>query len=117
MDRPNRSGHIQTVAQRGGYAGVTLFLDVDDFHEGSRDTQVWSMDGKSIFFTAQRKKAVELLEISPGNEEKQLTQPHQGESRYHPPPLRMAIGSFTVDTARASGISTSSISKPVWKYA
>ena len=73
MDRPNRSGHIQTVAQRGGYAGVTLFLDVDDFHEGSRDTQVWSMDGKSIFFTAQRKKAVELLEISPGNEEKQLT--------------------------------------------
>ena len=30
---------------------------------------------KSIFFTAQRKKAVEFLEISPGDEEKQLTQP------------------------------------------
>ena len=80
------SGHIQTIAHRGGYAGVTLFLDVDDFHKGSSDTPVWSMDGKSIFFTAQRKKAVELLEISPGNEEKQLTQSLEGESHYHPKP-------------------------------
>ena len=76
----------QTVAQRGGYAGVTLFLYVDDFHEGSSDTPVWSIDGKSIFFTARRKKAVELLEISPGNEEKQLTQSLKGESHYHPKP-------------------------------
>ena len=42
MDRPNRSGNIQTVAQRGGYAGVILYLDVDGFHEGSSDTPVWN---------------------------------------------------------------------------
>ena len=56
MDRPNRSGHIQTVAQRGGYTGVTLFLDVDDFHEGSSDTQVcpWMAEASFSQFKGKR---------------------------------------------------------------
>ena len=77
---------LRKVADRGGYRGVTLFLDVSDFHQGSSDTPVWSTDGKSIFYTGKVGGAIELFRVPLDGKPEQLTHSDDGVSHYHPEP-------------------------------
>jgi Tol biopolymer transport system component len=77
---------LKKLADRGGYRGVVEFLDVHDFHGGSSDLPVWSADGKSVFYTAQAGKSVELFRVTLTGERKQLTRSKPGTLHYHPEP-------------------------------
>lgn len=77
---------LRKLADRNGYRGVTNFLDVPDFHDGSSDTPIWSSDGKGVFYTAKVDKNVELCEIGLEGEVKQLTRTPEGSTHYHPTP-------------------------------
>ena len=75
---------LRKLADRGGYSGSIEFLDVPDFHEGSSDVPVWSIDGKSVFYTAQSGTCVELFRISLDGTAEQLTHSKSGTLHYHP---------------------------------
>lgn len=75
---------LRKLADLGGYQGWILFLDVDDFHEGSSDVPVWSSDGKTVFFTAQVGKNVELFQVAVDGKPEQLMQSPAGTLHYHP---------------------------------
>ncbi len=77
---------LRKLAERGGYRGVTEFLDVPDFHGGSSDTPVWSADGRSVFHTAKVGKNVELFQVTLEGKGKQLTRSPEGTTHYHPQP-------------------------------
>jgi len=77
---------LRKLADRGGYRGVTEFLDVPDFHGGSSDVPVWSNDGKSIYYDALVGEAVELHEVTLDGEVRQLTHSGAGSTHYHPSP-------------------------------
>ena len=82
---------IETLRPRkltdlGGYQGWILFLDVDDFHEGSSDLPVWSTDGKSIFHAARTGANVELFQTSLDGRANRLTSTPAGTLHYHPTP-------------------------------
>jgi TolB protein len=77
---------LRKLANRGGYRGVIAFLDVPDFHGGSSDVPVWSIDGKRVFYTAQVGKSVELFSITPDGKPEQLTHSAPGTLHYHPEP-------------------------------
>ena len=63
------------------------FSDVPDFHQGSSDLPVWSADGKSVFYTAQVGKSVELFQVTLDGKSRQLTQSAApGTLHYHPQP-------------------------------
>ena len=83
--RADGSG-LRKIADRGGYRGVTEFLDVPDFHGGSSDLPVWAADGKSIFFTAKVETCVELFRVSLSGATTQLTSSAPETSHYHPKP-------------------------------
>ncbi|MCE9560910.1 MAG: hypothetical protein K8U57_02535 [Planctomycetes bacterium] len=88
---------LKKIADRGGYRGVIEFLDVPDFHGGSSDTPVWSVDGKSVSYTAQVGKAVELFQTTLDGKATQLTKSAEGTLHYHPLPSPdgklLAVGS------------------------
>lgn len=75
---------LRKLADRNGYWGSIEFLDVPDFHEGSSDVPVWSVDGKSVFYTAQSGDCVELCRISLDGKNEQLTHSKSGTLHYHP---------------------------------
>ena len=78
---------LRKVADRGGYRGVTEFLDVPDFHAGSSDTPMWSTDGRSIIYTAKVGGSVELFRVAlGGGEPERLTETPEGTTHYHPKP-------------------------------
>lgn len=77
---------LRKFADRGGYRGVTEFLDVPDFHGGSSDVPVWSIDGTSVFFTAQVDDAVELHQVTLEGIVTRLTHSPAGTTHYHPTP-------------------------------
>ena len=77
---------LKKLADRGGYRGVIEFLDVFDFHGGSSDVPVWSVDGNSIFYTAKVGSNVELFQITLRGEVTQLTKTPEGALHYHPTP-------------------------------
>lgn len=77
---------LRKLADRNGYRGVTNFLDVPDFHDGSSDTPVWSADGKSVFYTAKVGTNVELFEVPLEGAPKPLTRTPAETSHYHPIP-------------------------------
>ncbi|MCC6695336.1 MAG: PD40 domain-containing protein [Candidatus Hydrogenedentes bacterium] len=83
--RPDGSG-LRTIAKRGGYSGVTAFLDVEDFHGGSSDVPVWSKDGKWVYYTCQVEDRVELMRVSLEGTTETLTQSPPGKTNYHPTP-------------------------------
>lgn len=74
------------LADRGGYAGVVAFLDVEDFHGGSSDVPVWSADSQWVYYTAKVGEAVELMRVSLEGEVEQLTRSRPGALHYHPRP-------------------------------
>ena len=77
---------LRKLADRNGYWGSILFLDVLDYHEGSSDVPVWSTDGKSVFYTAQVGKAVELFQVTLDGKSEQLTKTPDETLHYHPEP-------------------------------
>ena len=77
---------LRKLADLGGYQGWILFLDVDDFHEGSSDVPVWSADGKSVFYTAKVGQNIELFQVTLDGRPEQLTQSAEGTLHYHPQP-------------------------------
>jgi TolB protein len=82
---PDGSG-LKKLADRGGYRGVIEFLDVFDFHHGSSDLPVWSIDGKLVFFTAKVGENVELFETTLDGQATQLTKTAASSLHYHPEP-------------------------------
>jgi TolB protein len=77
---------LKKLADRKGYKGVVEFLDVADFHGGSSDTPVWARDGRSVFYTAQVGKSVELFQVTMDGTTKQMTDSPAGTLHYHPQP-------------------------------
>ncbi|MEK6262825.1 MAG: hypothetical protein AABP62_29860, partial [Planctomycetota bacterium] len=77
---------LKKLADRGGYRGVTEFLDVPDFHGGSSDTPVWSVDGASVFYTAKVGSNVELHRVTLDGQIERLTTSAEGSLHYHPQP-------------------------------
>ena len=93
---------LRKLADRGGYRGVTEFLDVPDFHGGSSDTPVWSADGKTIFHTAKVGKNVELFQTTLDGKSEQLTRSPDGTMHYHPQPS--ADGKFLAYGSKRGGV-------------
>jgi TolB protein len=110
--RPDGTG-LKKLADRGGYRGVTEFLDVPDFHGGSSDLPVWRADGQAVFYTAQVKEAgveealvkeaqaeanVELFQATLAGQITQLTRSPPGSRHFHPTPApdgkQLLYGSF-----------------------
>lgn len=77
---------LRKLADQKGYQGWILFLDVDDFHQGSSDTPVWSADGRSVFFTTKTSAATELCQVDLLGQITQLTNSPEGTLHYHPKP-------------------------------
>jgi len=77
---------LRKLADRGGYRGVTEFLDVADFHHGSSDIPAWSADGRLVFYTAQVGSNVELFQATLDGVSTQLTDTAPGTLHYHPQP-------------------------------
>jgi len=77
---------LRQLADLNGYPGWILFLDVDDFHEGSSDMPVWSADGRSVFYTARVGSNVELFRTSLEGPGEALTHSPEGTWHYHPQP-------------------------------
>ncbi|MBX7257968.1 MAG: hypothetical protein K1Y02_16530 [Candidatus Hydrogenedentes bacterium] len=82
---PDGTG-LRKLADRGGYEGVTPVIDVFDFHGGSSDVPVWSIDGASIYYTARVNDAIELMRVSVDGRIEQLTRSKPGVAHYHPKP-------------------------------
>jgi Tol biopolymer transport system component len=93
---------LKKLADRNGYRGVIEFLDVPDFHGGSSDTPVWSVDGKSVFFTAQKGESVELCQVGLDGAVTQLTDSADASLHYHPQPS--PDGQWLLFGAKRSGI-------------
>ena len=93
---------LKKLADRNGYRGVIEFLDVPDFHGGSSDTPVWSIDGKSVFYTAVVDKNVELFHATLDGQATRLTKSDAGSLHYHPQPS--PDGHWLVYGAKRAGI-------------
>lgn len=83
--RKDGSG-LRKLADRGGYRGVVERLKHPDFHSASSDVPVWARDGRSVYYTAQVGKAVELMRVSLDGRVEQLTESKPGVRHYHPTP-------------------------------
>lgn len=83
--RPDGS-ELRKLADRGGYEGVMTVYDVYDFHGGSSDVPVWSVDGRQVFYTTKIGASVELMSVTLDGESDQLTQSPAGTFNYHPRP-------------------------------
>jgi Tol biopolymer transport system component len=83
--RADGSG-LRKLADRGGYRGVVDFLDVPDFHGGSSDVPAWAADGRSVFYTAQVGRNVELFRVTLDGKSVRLTETPDGTLHYHPQP-------------------------------
>ena len=77
---------LTKLADRGGYRGVIEFLDVPDYHGGSSDIPVWSIDSQSVFYMAKIGENVELFQITLDGQAEQLTHSAEGTLHYHPKP-------------------------------
>lgn len=77
---------LKKLADRGGYRGVTEFLDVPDYHGGSSDIPVWSVDGQSVVYTAKVGNNVELFRVTLDGQPERLTTSADGTTHYHPKP-------------------------------
>lgn len=75
---------LRKLADRGGYTGVMLFLDVPDYHEGSSDTPCWAPDSRWVYYTARVGEAVELMRVSLNGTVEQLSHSAPGVMHYHP---------------------------------
>ena len=93
---------VKKLADRGGYRGVTEFLDVPDFHGGSSDVPTWAADGQAVFYTAQTGPSVELFRVALEGKPEQLTKSAVGTLHYHPEPS--PDGRWLVYGAKRDGV-------------
>lgn len=93
---------LKKLADRAGYRGVTEYLDVPDFHGGSSDTPVWSVDGQSVFYTAKVGRNVELFRVTLDGYSEQLTKSADGTLHYHPKPS--TDGKWIVYGSKRNGV-------------
>jgi Tol biopolymer transport system component len=94
---------LRKLADRGGYRGVILFLDVPDYHEGSSDVPTWSPDSQWVYYTAKVGEAVELMRVSLDGRAEQLSHSQPGVLQYHPrvsPDGRQVVFGATRDGVR-----------------
>jgi TolB protein len=77
---------LRKLVDLGDYQGWIAFLDVRDFHNGSSDLPVWSIDGKTIFYTAKVGDSVELFQTTLDGQITRLTTSGPGTLHYHPTP-------------------------------
>ena len=96
-------GRARKLADRGGYEGVTRFLDVPDFHDGSSDVPCWSPDSRWVYYTARVAESVELMRVSLDGRTEQLSRSAPGVGHYHPvvsPDGRRVVCGSTRDGVR-----------------
>ena len=93
---------LKKLADRGGYRGVVEFLDVPDFHHGSSDVPVWSMNSQTVFYTAKVGDNVELFQIALDGQSVRLTTSAEGTLHYHPKPS--PDGNWIVYGSKRNGI-------------
>ncbi len=93
---------LKKLADRGGYRGVTEFLDVPDFHGGSSDTPCWSTDSSRIFFTAKSGENVDLFTTTLDGQVEKLTNAPKESTHYHPEPS--PDGAWLVYGSRREGV-------------
>ena len=93
---------LKKLADRGGYRGVIEFLDVPDFHHGSSDVPVWSIDSQTVFYTAKVGSNVELFQIARDGQPVRLTTSADGSLHYHPKPS--PDGNWIVYGSKRNGI-------------
>lgn len=74
---------LRKLADRGGYTGTMLFLDVPDYHEGSSDVPTWSPDSRWLYYSAKVGEAVELMRVSLDGKVEQLSHSKPGVRHYH----------------------------------
>lgn len=75
---------VRRLADRRGFSGVIPIYDVPDFHGGSSDVPVWSVDGRWVYYTAQVGAGTELFRIALNGKPEQLTNSPPGSLNYHP---------------------------------
>lgn len=93
---------LRKLADQNGYQGWVLFLDVDDFHQGSSDTPAWSADGRSVFYSSRVDSSVELFQAPIDGSCVQLTKSPPGTLHYHPEPS--ADGKWLVYGTKRDGV-------------
>jgi len=93
---------LKKLADRVGYPGVIEFLDVPDYHGGSSDVPNWSIDSRSVFYTAKIGENVELFQIRLDGQAEQLTRSAEGTLHYHPTPS--PDGRWIVYGSKRSGV-------------
>jgi TolB protein len=74
---------LKKLADLNDYQGWVLFLDVEDFHQGSSDLPVWSTDSQTVFYTAKVDKNVELFQVTLDGKMNQITKSPEGTLYYH----------------------------------
>lgn len=75
---------LRKLAERGGYEGGILFLDVPDYHGGSSDVPCWSSDSRWVYYTAKVGESVELMRVTLDGRIEQLSRSAPGVRHYHP---------------------------------
>jgi len=93
---------LRTAHVTCGYRGVIEFLDVPDFHHGSSDVPVWSIDSQTVFYTAKVDNNVELFQIALDGEPIRLTTSVEGTLHYHLKPS--PDGNWIVYGSKRNGI-------------
>lgn len=93
---------LKKLADLNGYQGWILFLDVEDFHQGSSDIPAWSVDGKSVFYTAAAGASTELFRATLSGEITQITNTPEGTLHYHATPS--PDGKWLLYGSRRAGI-------------
>lgn len=93
---------LRKLADLNGYEGSVLFLDVEDFHQGSSDLPSWSADGKCIYYTAKVDSNTELFAATVDGTVTQLTTSDKGSLHYHPQTSR--DGKWLVYGSKRNGV-------------
>jgi len=78
---------LRKLADVNGYQGWVLFLDVDDFHEGSSDVPTWGKEGPWVYLTVQAAEGMtEIWRASIDGKLEQLTHSKPGTLNCQPIP-------------------------------
>ena len=94
---------LRKLADRGGYKGTMLFLDVPDYHEGSSDLPCWAPDSQWVCYTAKVGEAVELMRVWLDGKVEPLSHSKPGVLHYHPkvaPDGKRVVFGYTRDGVR-----------------
>lgn len=83
---------LRKLADVNGYQGWVLFLDVDDYHQGSSDVPAWDASGQWIYFTARvgdttsKTLTTEIFRCNIDGKREQLTHSPAGTLNYQAVP-------------------------------